>query len=176
MIMDLTMTKAAPRVLPQSPRRLSWLASLLAAFALAITFIMAVPLRVGECGPPDPYLLRYLGAPFFHSTGYGASSSLEATIWAGPFLANIAVITALILSLNALNKRRPSRAGRVPRRGYLLGMIAMSSFLIVGSSWLIAAAHNVLWTLASLAVTAPACDIRFDPFTDTEARVTEPQG
>lgn len=169
------MTEAsATGVMTGSLRRLSLLASLLAAFALAISFTMAVPLRVGECGPPDPYLLRYLGAPFFYSMGYGVVSSLEAAIWAGPLLANVALFAAVIFGLNALNNHGASRAGRVPPRWFLWLLIVTSSGLIVVSSWVIVEARNVLWTLAGPDVTAAACDIRIDPFTDSDAWVTTP--
>lgn len=169
------MTEAtASGVWTGSLRRLSLLASLLAVFALAIIFTMAVPLRVGECGPPDPYLLRYLGAPFFYSTGYGVVSSLEATIWAGPLLANVTLFAAVLFGFNALNNRRASRMQRVPPRWILWLLIVTSSGLIVLSSWVIVEAHNVLWTLAGPNVTAAACDIRIDPFTDTDAWVTTP--
>lgn len=167
------MTEAAQLVVAQSLRRLSLLSSALAAFAFAILFIVLVPLRVGECGPPDPYLLRYLGAPFFHTTGYGAASSLEATIWAGPFLANAALIATAIFGMVTLINRRPKPAHRVARRGYLLVIIAVSSCLIIGSAWIITEAHNVLWTLSSPEVSSASCDIRFDPFTDTDAWVRE---
>ena len=88
-----TMTDATqPRGQSQRPQQRAFLASLLASVAFALVFVMLVPLRVAECGPPDPGLLRYLGAPFFHSTGYGFASSLEARIWAGPWIANVIVI------------------------------------------------------------------------------------
>lgn len=157
-----------------SLRRLSLLATLLAAFALAIIFTIAVPLRVGDCGPPDPLLLRYLGAPFFYSTGYGVVSSQEATIWLGPLLANVLLFTAVIFGLNALNNRRASRRGRVRPRWFLWLLIATSASLIAVSSWVIVEAHNVLWTLAGPDVTSATCDIRIDPFADTNAWVTTP--
>lgn len=165
---------AGQRVWTGSLRRLSLLASLLAAFALAIIFTMTVPLRVGDCGPPDPYLLRYLGAPFFYSTGYGVASSLEATIWAGPLLANISLLAAVIFGLNTLNNRRAARVRNVPRKWLLWLLIVTSAGLITASSRLIVETHNVLWTLASPNVTSDACDIRFDPFTDTSAWVRTP--
>ncbi len=61
----------------------------------------------------------------------------------------------------------------VPRRGFALVIIALSSTLILGASWIIVETHNVLFTLASPEVSAVSCGIHFDPFTDTDAWVRE---
>lgn len=152
----------------QQRRRLPLLATLLAAFAFSIIFILIVPLRVAECGPPDPYLLRYLGAPFFHSTGYGAGSSLEARIWAGPWIANIGVIAALVFGVGVVAQRRRRKA---PNPVLVWGVIGVSAALIIGAGRIIVVAHSVQWTLDSPEVTEQDCDIRFDPFTEPRAWV-----
>mgnify|MGYP001058849530 FL=1 len=64
------------------------------AIAIACVIVVEFPFRVADCGPPDPYIIRYLGAPFFYRSGYGLSSSLEAHFWVLPLLGNVIVLAA----------------------------------------------------------------------------------
>ena len=66
------------------------------SIAVACLIAIMVPFRVADCGPPDPYLIRYLGAPFFSGTGHSIGSSLESSFWAVPLLANIILLSAIL--------------------------------------------------------------------------------
>ena len=166
--MAATMAEPGPaaeppqRVWTPGLRRLYAAYAIISAFALGLVVTVGLPFRVADCGPADPLLLRYLGTPFFHSTGTGIPSSLESRLWIGPLLANSAIAAVVIFALNALLRRRPSRRARVPRAASIRIGLGLSVVLMLAVAAVLILANDVQWTFAGPNVDAATCDIRFD--------------
>ena len=138
--------------------RLLLVSMLAASLLVGLVVTMAVPFRVADCGPADPMLLRYLGGPLLHSTGTGIPSSLESRIWAGPFLANVALVAVVVFGLQILGIR-----GHCPPRARVLWIaLSVASAAIMVLALLVVNANSVEWTLNGPPITAEVCDIRFE--------------
>lgn len=140
------------------------------AVAVALVICLAFPFRVADCGPPDPFLVRFLGAPFFHGTGHTIASSGVSRAFVLPLAANVALMSGMIfVALSLLRRIWPIRPN--PLDYGLLVLMGLPSVAIiltlVGFVW----TNDILSFTGSLPSAPLAnCELSWQLAPDTRGR------
>lgn len=143
-------------------------------FIIAMTISAAIavlfPFRVADCGPADPFLIRYLGAPFFSRTGHTISSSLESEFWALPLMVNILLMTGVIFPVFlVLGKIWPWCANRL--QAWITCALVVPSLLWIGLMvYFVWYMNSFMWTGALPDHPGAFCNISWQLVPDTHGR------